>query len=78
MKEGGLDAVFDDVDSIFPRSLPTVSDMVDHIDHMVKLAGIDHVGVGTDFDGGGGLADCEDVSRLGNVTLELVRRGYSE
>lgn len=69
---------WDDVDSIFPRPLATISDMVDHIDHIVKVAGIDHVGIGTDFDGGGGLADCEDVSRLGNITIELVRRGYSE
>ncbi len=61
-----------------PERLATVSDAVDHIDHMVKVAGIDHVGIGTDFDGGGGLEDCYDVSELGNITLELVRRGYSE
>jgi membrane dipeptidase len=66
------------IDTIFPRKLATVSDAVDHIDHMVKVAGIDHVGIGTDFDGGGGLADCQDVSQLGNITLELVNRGYSE
>lgn len=66
------------VDSIFPSELATVSDMVNHIDHMVKVAGIDHVGIGTDFDGGGGLADCRDVSQMGNITLELVKRGYSE
>ena len=66
------------VDSIFSRKLATLSDMVDHIDHIVKVAGIDHAGIGTDFDGGGGLADCEDVSQLGNITLELVKRGYSE
>jgi len=36
------------------------------------------VGIGTDFDGGGGLADCFDVSQMGNITLELVRRGYTE
>jgi len=65
-------------DSLFPRNLATVADMVDHIDHMVKVAGIDHVGIGTDFDGGGGLADCVDVSQMGNVTLELVKRGYTE
>lgn len=61
-----------------PQILATVSDAVDHIDHIVKIAGIDHVGIGTDFDGGGGLADCYDVSEIGNITLELVRRGYSE
>jgi membrane dipeptidase len=66
------------IDTIFPRRLATVSDAVDHIDHMVKIAGIDHVGIGTDFDGGGGLADCQDVSQLGNITLELVKRGYTE
>lgn len=65
-------------DSLHPRKLATVADMVDHIDHMVKIAGIDHVGIGTDFDGGGGLADCVDVSQMGNITLELVRRGYPE
>jgi membrane dipeptidase len=66
------------IDTIFPQKLATVSDMVDHIDHMVKIAGIDHVGIGTDFDGGGGLADCVDVSQLGNITYELVNRDYSE
>ena len=55
-----------------------MSDVVDHIDHVVKLAGIDYVGIGTDFDGGGGVADCRDVSEMGNITLELVRRGYTE
>jgi len=47
------------------------------VDHIVDLIGIDHVGIGTDFDGGGGLEDCYDVSEMGNITLELVRRGYS-
>ena len=61
-----------------PGKLATISDVVDHIDHLVEIAGIDHVGIGTDFDGGGGLADCEDVSKLGGITLELVKRGYTE
>lgn len=61
----------------FPAEMATVSDAVDHIDHIVDLIGIDHVGIGTDFDGGGGLADCFDISEMGNITLELVRRGYS-
>ncbi len=62
----------------YPRKLATVSDVVDHIDHIVKVAGIDHVGIGTDFDGGGGVEGCNDVSQMGNITLELVKRGYSE
>lgn len=65
------------VDRDFPRELATVKDAVDHIDHIVKLIGVNHIGIGTDFDGGGGLADCYDVSQMGNITLELVRRGYS-
>jgi len=65
------------VDREFPRQLATVSDAVDHIDHIVDLIGIDYVGIGTDFDGGGALEDCFDVSQMGNITLELVRRGYS-
>ena len=62
----------------YPQSLATVSDVVDHIDHIVEVAGIDHVGIGTDFDGGGGVADCFDVSEMGQITRELVRRGYSK
>lgn len=66
------------LDIDFPPVLADVSDVVDHIDHMVKVAGIDHVGIGTDFDGGGGVEGCFDVSEMGNITLELVKRGYSE
>ncbi len=66
------------IDDLFPHKLASVSDVVDHIDHMVKIAGIDHVGIGTDFDGGGGVEGCKDVSQMGNITLELVKRGYSE
>jgi membrane dipeptidase len=62
----------------FPGPPAYVKDAVDHIDHIVRLIGIDHVGIGTDFDGGGGLADCSDVTQLKNITIELVRRGYSE
>jgi membrane dipeptidase len=53
-------------------------DFVDHIDHAVKVAGIDHVGIGSDFDGGGGIPGFNDHSEALNVTIELVRRGYSE
>ncbi|MGB5430787.1 membrane dipeptidase, partial [Eudoraea sp.] len=50
----------------------------DHIDYMVKLIGIDHVGISSDFDGGGGIKGWADASETFNVTLELVKRGYSE
>jgi microsomal dipeptidase-like Zn-dependent dipeptidase len=55
-----------------------VADFVDHIDYMVNLIGIDHVGISSDFDGGGGIEGWQDASETFNVTLELVRRGYSE
>ena len=80
LDEAAREAFIEDwyaVDRNFPREMATVSDAVDHIDHIVDLIGIDYVGIGTDFDGGGGLADCFDVSEMGNITLELVRRGYS-
>ncbi len=56
----------------------SVKDLVDHIDHAVKIAGIDHVGVASDFDGGGGIDGWKDASETANVTAELVRRGYSD
>ncbi len=62
----------------YRHELPTVKDAVDHIDHIVKVIGIDHVGIGTDFDGGGGLRDCSDVTHLPRITEELLRRGYRE
>ena len=52
--------------------------MVDHIDHIVKVAGINHVGIGSDFDGGGVVDGCEDVSKFEAITLELVKRGYNK
>jgi len=65
----------------FARKLPpvSVSRLADHIDHIVKLVGIDYVGIGTDFDGvQSTLSDLADISQLPNLTRELLRRGYSE
>lgn len=56
----------------------SVSDLVDHIDYMVDLIGLEHVGISSDFDGGGGVSGWDDASETFNVTLELVRRGYTE
>ena len=67
-----------EIDIKFPRTPVTVQDMVNHIDHIVKLIGIDHVGIGSDFDGGGGLTGWGDASESLNITVELVRRRYSE
>ena len=61
-----------------PPPRATVRDFVTHIDYLVNLIGIDHVGISSDFDGGGGVDGWNDASETFNVTLELVRRGYSE
>ena len=55
-----------------------VSDFIDHVDYAVNLIGIDHVGLSSDFDGGGGIVGWFDAGKTLNVTLELVRRGYTE
>ena len=69
---------FNEINEKFPTPLATVEHVVDHIDHMVSIAGIDHVGIGCDFDGGGGIDGVFDASEVMNITIELVRRGYSE
>ncbi len=60
------------------KKLANVSDVVDHIDHVVQVIGIDYVGIGTDFDGGGGVDGSRSVAEIKNITLELLRRGYSK
>jgi len=56
----------------------TVKDYIDHLDYAVKLIGIDHVGFASDFDGGGGIDGWNSSAETFNVTLEMVRRGYTE
>ena len=56
-----------------------ISKLIDHIDHIVKVAGVDHVGIGADFDGANDMPEgAQDVSMLPNITYELLKRGYSE
>jgi len=62
----------------FPEERAAVKDIVDHVDYVVDLVGVDYVGIGTDFDGGGGVDGCDDVSDMPRITEELVRRGYSD
>lgn len=65
-----------EIEARFPRA--TVANLVDHIDHAVKIMGIDGVAISSDFDGGGGILGWRDASETFHVTLELVRRGYDE
>lgn len=68
-----------EIDKKFPPPpRANVKDFVDHIDYIVKKIGIDHVGISSDFDGGGGVDGWNDAGETFNVTLELVRRGYTE
>ena len=69
---------FQDLNAKYPSPPATVTHVVDHIDHIVKVAGIDHVGIGCDFDGGGGIEGVFDASEVMNITIELVKRGYTE
>jgi len=58
--------------------LVNVKDFANHIDYLVSKMGVDYVGISSDFDGGGGIEGWDDASETFNVTLELVKRGYSE
>ena len=81
MSEAEKEAMFKEWDELKAwkqKDMPSVKDLCDHIDHVKNLVGVDYVGIGSDFDGGGGLMDCGDVSQFPNITKELLRRGYTE
>ena len=69
---------YEAINERYPEDKATLKELVDHIEHVIKLTGIDYVGIGTDFDGGGGVQGCDDVSEMFRVTEELVRRGHTE
>jgi membrane dipeptidase len=74
-----FDARMADIDKNTPGDpRATVADFVNHIDYLVKKIGLEHVGISSDFDGGGGVTGWNGAEETFNVTLELVRRGYSE
>lgn len=78
-KRAAYDKRLAELDAKFPpASRANVKDFVNHIDYAVKLIGIDHVGISSDFDGGGGIDGWNSAAEAFNVTLELVRRGYTE
>jgi membrane dipeptidase len=78
-RRGELDRRMTEINRQWPAvRRATVKDYVDHIDYAVKLIGIDHVGIASDFDGGGGIEGWNSAAESFNVTLELVRRGYTE
>jgi membrane dipeptidase len=78
-KRAEYDRRLAEIDAKWPAAgRATVKDYVNHIDYAVKLIGIDHVGISSDFDGGGGIDGWNSAAEAFNVTLELVRRGYTE
>jgi membrane dipeptidase len=64
------------IDKKWPKVTATVADFVDHIDYAVQLIGIEHVGIASDFGGGGGIEGWQDATQTPNVTQELLARGY--
>ena len=76
LREMGASRIETEVNAVAPPV--DVADFVDHIDYLVNLIGLEHVGISSDFDGGGGVEGWSDASETFNITLELVRRGYSE
>ena len=60
------------------RKKASITDAIEHIDHIVKVAGIDHVGIGSDFDGGGGLIGCSGDNDFIQITVKLIEKGYTE
>ncbi len=90
MSSEARDSYYDLMDEIQPmiderlaemKDIPpavNVSDFVDHIDYIIKKIGIEHVGISSDFDGGGGIEGWRNASETFNITLELVKRGYTE
>ena len=66
------------IETAYPNPRAALEDFVKHIEHAVKVAGIDHVGIGCDFDGGGGVTGLDDVSEYPNLTAALLARGWSE
>jgi membrane dipeptidase len=65
-----------DIEARWPAA--TVAELVDHVDYAVELIGIDHVGIASDFDGGGGITGWNDAAETANVTAELRARGYGD
>lgn len=73
-----LKAGLDELDKQLPLRKATLDDFFAHLEHILGVVGPEHVGIGLDWDGGGGLADLQDVSELPKITAWLLRKGYTE
>jgi len=77
-KKGGVVQICLLSEFLIKEGIASVKDAVDHIDYIVRLAGIDYVGIGSDFDGGGGIKNLSSANEFPQITMELIRRGYSD
>ena len=64
--------------SWLPRDQVNISTFCDHVEYIRRLVGVEYVGIGTDFDGGGGMSGLEDASKMKYITVELMRRGWTD
>ena len=73
-----LAAEIGEVERRYPKAQASLDDFMKHLQHVLELVGPDHVGIGADWDGGGGVAGLEDVSQLPRITERLMQAGYTE
>jgi membrane dipeptidase len=66
------------IEARYPQPRATMNDLMEHIVHTLKLVGPDHVGIGLDLDGGGGVTGLDDVEGIPEITRRLIAAGYSE
>jgi len=76
-KESALQAAFKAINTKYPVPRATFEDFMNHLNHALQVAGVDHVGIGADMDGGGGVVGLEDVSGYWKITQRLMEEGYS-
>jgi membrane dipeptidase len=76
-KEAALQSAFKAINIKYPVPRATFEDFMSHLNHALKVAGVDHVGIGADMDGGGGVVGMEDVSGYWKITQRLMEEGYS-
>jgi membrane dipeptidase len=76
--DAAFEAEYQNLCRRWPLHRVRIQEVADHIDHVAQVAGIEHVGIGSDFDGGARVEECRDVSELPALTAELMGRGYSE
>jgi membrane dipeptidase len=76
-QQAGLEAEFAAIEAKYPQPRATFDDFMKHLLHALKVAGVDHVGIGADMDGGGGVVGMEDITGYPKITAALLAAGYT-